>query len=259
MRIIPAIDIIDGKCVRLSKGDYDTKKVYNEDPLEVARAFEDHGIRYLHLVDLDGAKSKRVVNYRILESIATKTGLQIDFGGGIKSDEDLHMVFESGAQQATGGSIAVKSRDVFLKWLEHYGPDRIILGADCRDGKISVSGWQEDSTEKVVPFIKAYQKKGIRYVICTDISKDGMLEGPAFDLYGEILKNTGRVETSVGPSGVEDREVPGIKLIASGGISCMDELPRLSALGCEGVIIGKAIYENRIGLKELEHYILSNS
>ena len=259
MRIIPAIDIIEGKCVRLSKGDYDTKKVYNEDPLEVAKEFEDHGIQYLHLVDLDGAKSKRVVNYPILEKIASRTGLQIDFGGGIKSDEDLHMVFESGAHQATGGSIAVKSRDTFLKWLEHYGANRIILGADCRDGRISVSGWQEDSSEEVVPFIKAYQKKGIEYVICTEISKDGMLEGPAFDLYREILGKTAKIETSVGPSGVEDREVPGIKLIASGGISGMDELPRLANLGCEGVIIGKAIYENRIALKDLENYIVMDS
>ncbi|MCX2719552.1 1-(5-phosphoribosyl)-5-[(5-phosphoribosylamino)methylideneamino] imidazole-4-carboxamide isomerase [Lentiprolixibacter aurantiacus] len=259
MRIIPAIDIIDGKCVRLSKGDYDTKKIYNEDPLEVAKAYEDHGIRNLHLVDLDGAKSKQVVNYRILETIASKTSLQIDFGGGIKSDEDLHMIFESGARQATGGSIAVKSRETFLKWLEYYGPDRIILGADCRDGHISVFGWQEDSTEEVVPFIKSYQKKGIQYVICTEISKDGMLAGPAFDLYREILKKTAKVETSVGPSGVEDREVPGIKLIASGGISGMEELPKLAQIGCEGVIIGKAIYENRITLKELEGYILMQS
>jgi len=256
MRIIPAIDIIEGKCVRLSKGDYETKKVYNEDPLEVALAYEAHGIRHLHLVDLDGAKSKRVVNHRILETIASKTGLQIDFGGGIKSDDDLHMVFESGASQATGGSIAVKNRDTFLKWLEHYGPDKIILGADCRNGRISVSGWQEDSSEEVVPFIKGYQKKGVQYVICTEISKDGMLEGPAFDLYKEVLKKTSRVETVVGPSGVEDREIPGINLIASGGISGLDELPRLSELGCEGVIIGKAIYENRITLKELENYIL---
>ena len=259
MRIIPAIDIIEGKCVRLSKGDYDTKKVYNEDPLEVALAYEDHGIKHLHLVDLDGAKSKRVVNHRILETIASKTGLQIDFGGGIKSDEDLHMVFESGASQATGGSIAVKSRNTFLNWLEHYGSDKIILGADCRDGNISVSGWQEDSSEAVVPFIKGYQKKGIQYVICTEISKDGMLAGPAFDLYQEILKKTSRVETTVGPSGVEDREIPGINLIASGGISGMNELPRLAELGCEGVIIGKAIYENRIALKDLENYILKHT
>jgi len=259
MRIIPAIDIIEGKCVRLSKGDYNTKKVYNENPLEVAMAFEAHGIKHLHLVDLDGAKSKRVVNHRILETIASKTTLKIDFGGGIKSDEDLHMVFESGASQATGGSIAVKSRDTFLNWLEHYGPNKIILGADCRNGNISVAGWQEDSSEEVVPFIKGYQKKGIQYVICTEISKDGMLAGPAFDLYKEIVRKTSKLETIVGPSGVEDREIAGINLIASGGISGMEELPRLADLGCEGVIIGKAIYENRIALKDLENFILMHS
>ena len=259
MRIIPAIDIIDGKCVRLTKGDYSTKKVYNEDPLEVAMAFEDHGIKHLHLVDLDGAKSQHVINYRVLEKLASKTKLQIDFGGGIKSDEDLHMVFESGARQATGGSIAVKDRSLFLGWLQRYGADRIILGADCKDGRISVSGWQEASTEEVVPFIKSYQKKGIEYVICTEISKDGMLTGPAFSLYRDILKETTTIETTIGPSGVEDREVPGIKLIASGGISAMEELPKLAAQGCEGVIIGKAIYEGRITLKELEDYIIGNS
>ncbi|MBT8321994.1 MAG: 1-(5-phosphoribosyl)-5-[(5-phosphoribosylamino)methylideneamino]imidazole-4-carboxamide isomerase [Eudoraea sp.] len=258
MRIIPAIDIIDGKCVRLTKGDYSTKKVYNEDPLEVARAFEDHGIEYLHLVDLDGAKSQHVVNHKVLENLASKTKLQIDFGGGIKSDEDLHRVFESGARQATGGSIAVKDRSMFLGWLQRYGAERIILGADCQEGRISVSGWQEASTEEVVPFIKSYQKKGIQYVICTEISKDGMLAGPAFQLYRDILKKTATIETSIGLSGVEDKEVPGIKLIASGGISTMDELPELAALGCEGVIIGKAIYEERITLKALEHYILGN-
>ncbi len=259
MRIIPAIDIIEGKCVRLSKGDYATKKVYNENPLEVARAFEDHGIQHLHLVDLDGAKASQVVNYRVLETLASKTQLKIDFGGGIKSDEDLHTVFESGAQQATGGSIAIKDRATFLGWLQRYGAERIILGADCRDGCIAVSGWQEESSEEVIPFIKGYQKKGISYVVCTDISKDGMLEGPAFSLYREILKKTSKIATHVGPSGVEDREVPGIKLIASGGISDIAELPKLAELGCEGVIIGKAIYENRIPLKALEHYMLANS
>ncbi len=256
MRIIPAIDIIDGKCVRLTKGDYSTKKVYNEDPLEVAMAFEDHGISHLHLVDLDGAKSQHVVNYKVLEKLASKTGLQIDVGGGIKSDEDCNMVFEIGARQATGGSIAVKDRGMFLGWLKRYGANRIILGADCKEGQISVSGWQEESVEEVVPFIKWYQKKGIDYVVCTDISKDGMLTGPAFSLYRQIIKETARIETSVGPSGVEDREVPGIRLIASGGIYTIDELPKLADLGCEGVIIGKAIYEGRITLSVLENYIL---
>jgi len=240
MRIIPAIDIIDGKCVRLSKGDYDTKIIYNENPLEVAKSFEAHGIEYLHLVDLDGAKSSKIVNYKILEQIATQTGLKIDFGGGLKSDEDLKIAFESGANQITGGSIAVKNRAIFEKWISEYGSDKIILGADAKDEKIAVSGWLEDSDEDLIPFIQDYQIKGIQYVICTDIAKDGMLEGPSFDLYEKILK-----------------EAIGVKLIASGGISTFDELPKLAELGCEGTIIGKAIYEGRITLKQLENYILN--
>ncbi|PCE63944.1 1-(5-phosphoribosyl)-5-[(5-phosphoribosylamino)methylideneamino]imidazole-4-carboxamide isomerase [Sediminicola luteus] len=240
MRIIPAIDIIEGKCVRLSKGDYDTKKVYNENPLEVAKMFEDHGIEYLHLVDLDGAKSKRIINHKVLETIASKTNLKIDFGGGLKSDEDLHIAFESGAQQITGGSIAVKQPDTFINWLEKHGADRIILGADAKDRKVAVSGWLESSNEDVVAFIDQYCDQGVSYVICTDIAKDGMLQGPSFALYTEILERT-----------------PKAKLIASGGISTFDELPKLAELGCEGVIIGKAIYENRISLKQLENYIIS--
>lgn len=240
MRIVPAIDIIEGKCVRLSKGDYDTKKVYNENPLEVAKEFEAHGIHYLHLVDLDGAKSKHIVNHRVLERIATKTGLKIDFGGGLKTDDDLRIAFESGADQITGGSIAVKNRDVFLQWLHTYGAEKIILGADAMNEKVAVSGWQEESKEALLPFIRSYQEKGIQYVICTDISKDGMLEGPSFELYRKLLKNA-----------------DGLKLIASGGVSHFDELPKLSEIGCEGVIIGKAIYENRINLKQLESYIVS--
>jgi len=240
MRIIPAIDIIDGKCVRLSKGDYDTKIIYNENPLEVAKSFEAHGIEYLHLVDLDGAKSSKIVNYKILEQIATQTTLKIDFGGGLKSDEDLKIAFESGANQITGGSIAVKNRAIFEKWISEYGSDKIILGADAKDEKIAVSGWLEDSDEDLIPFIQDYQSKGIQYVICTDIAKDGMLEGPSFDLYEKILK-----------------EAMGVKLIASGGISTFDELPKLAELGCEGTIIGKAIYEGRITLKQLENYILN--
>jgi len=239
MRIIPAIDIIDGKCVRLSKGDYDTKIIYNENPLEVAKSFEAHGIEYLHLVDLDGAKSSKIVNYKILEQIATQTSLKIDFGGGLKSDEDLKIAFESGASQITGGSIAVKNRTIFEKWISEYGSDKIILGADAKDEKVAISGWLEDSNEDLVPFIQDYQSKGIQYVICTDIAKDGMLEGPSFDLYSKILK-----------------EAIGIKLIASGGISTFDELPKLAELGCEGTIIGKAIYEGRITLKQLENYII---
>ena len=239
MRIIPAIDIIDGKCVRLSKGDYDTKIIYNENPLEVAKSFEAHGIEYLHLVDLDGAKSSKIVNYKILEKIATQTSLQIDFGGGLKSDDDLKIAFESGASQITGGSIAVKNRAIFEKWISEYGSEKIILGADAKDEKIAVSGWLEDSDEDLIPFIQEYQAKGIQYVICTDIAKDGMLQGPSFDLYKKILA-----------------EANGVKLIASGGISTFDELPKLAELGCEGTIIGKAIYEGRITLKELEDYII---
>lgn len=240
MRIIPAIDIIEGKCVRLSKGDYDTKIIYNENPLEVAKSFEAHGIDYLHLVDLDGAKSSKIVNYKILEQIATQTSLKIDFGGGLKADSDLKIAFESGANQITGGSIAVKNREIFQKWIAEYGSDKIILGADAKDEKVAVSGWLEDSDEDLVPFIQDYQTKGIQYVICTDIAKDGMLEGPSFDLYAKILA-----------------EAKGVKLIASGGISTFDELPKLAELGCEGTIIGKAIYEGRITLKQLENYILN--
>lgn len=240
MRIIPAIDIIDGKCVRLSKGEYSTQKIYNENPLEVAKEFEAHGIQYLHLVDLDGAKSNRIINYKILEQIATKTTLKIDFGGGLKSDEDLKIAFECGANQVTGGSIAIKNPTVFENWIQKYGPDKIILGADTNNKKIAISGWLEESTQEVVPFIKNYQSKGIEYVICTDIAKDGMLEGPSFDLYQEILKQTNAC-----------------KLIASGGISSFDELPKLAELGCEGTIIGKAIYEGRISLKQLENFIIN--
>jgi len=240
MRLIPAIDIIDGKCVRLSKGDYDTKKIYNENPLEVAKEFENHGIKYLHLVDLDGAKSKHIVNHRVLERIATNTNLKIDFGGGLKSDEDLHIAFESGARQITGGSIAVKDPVTFSRWIKKYGSDKVILGADANNEKVAISGWQEESNEELIPFVLNYQEKGITYVICTDISKDGMLQGPSFDLYMKILEKT-----------------TNIKLIASGGISCFEELPKLAELGCEGTIIGKAIYENRISLKQLEEFIIN--
>lgn len=242
MRLIPAIDIIDGKCVRLSKGDYNTKKIYNENPLEVAKEFEAHGIQYLHLVDLDGAKSKHIVNHKVLETIATKTRLQIDFGGGLKSDEDLHIAFESGAHQITGGSIAVKDQDTFLGWLEKFGADKIILGADANNEKVAVSGWQEESDLELIPFVQKYQAEGIEYVICTDIGKDGMLQGPAFQLYKKILSQTKK----------------GLNLIASGGISTFDELPKLTEIGCEGTIIGKAIYEGNISLKQLEQYILKN-
>ncbi|SNB14681.1 1-(5-phosphoribosyl)-5-((5-phosphoribosylamino)methylideneamino) imidazole-4-carboxamide isomerase [Flavobacterium psychrophilum] len=240
MRIIPAIDIIDGKCVRLSKGDYNTKIIYNENPLEVAKKFEAHGVQYLHLVDLDGAKSSQIINYKILEKIASQTALKIDFGGGLKSDNDLRIAFESGANQITGGSIAVKNPEVFNEWIIKYGADKIILGADANNEKVAISGWLEESKEELIPFIQNYQNQGIKYVICTDIAKDGMLAGPSFNLYAKILSET-----------------KGIKLIASGGISTFDELPKLAQLGCEGTIIGKAIYENRITLKQLKNFILN--
>jgi len=242
MRIIPAIDIIDGKCVRLSKGDYNTKKIYNEHPLEIAKQFEAHGIECLHLVDLDGAKASHIVNHKVLEEIASKTSLKIDFGGGLKTDEDLRIAFESGAGQITGGSIAVKQPDVFKNWLSKFGAEKIILGADANNEKIAISGWLEESNEDLIPFVKNYQKEGVQYVICTDIAKDGMLEGPSFDLYEKMLA-----------------QLPNIKLIASGGISTFDELPKLAELGCEGTIIGKAIYENKISLKQLEGFILNQS
>ena len=241
MRIIPAIDLIDGKCVRLSKGDYATQKTYNEHPLEVAKEFEAHGIEYLHLVDLDGAKSKHIVNHKVLEDIASKTSLKIDFGGGLKSDEDLKIAFESGAHQITGGSIAVKEPKTFEQWITTYGSDKIILGADVQGDHIATNGWLETSEHRLVDFVKDYHAKGIHYVICTDISKDGMLQGPSFDVYRDLLE-----------------QQPEIKLIASGGISTFDELPKLAAMGCEGTIIGKAIYENRIALKELENFILKS-
>jgi len=243
MRIIPAIDIIDGKCVRLTKGDYSTKKIYNESPLEVAKEFEAAGIEYLHVVDLDGAKASQIINHNVLEQIASKTNLKIDFGGGLKSDKDLEIAFNSGANQITGGSIAVKNSEIFESWIERYGSEKIILGADfypdSTGGKIATNGWQEESSLELIPFISEYQQKGIQYIICTDISKDGMLQGPSFDMYQQILS-----------------EVNNVKLIASGGISTFSELPKLAENGCEGVIIGKAIYENRISLKQLEKYIV---
>ncbi|OUS02919.1 1-(5-phosphoribosyl)-5-[(5-phosphoribosylamino)methylideneamino]imidazole-4-carboxamide isomerase [Flavobacteriales bacterium 33_180_T64] len=238
MRIIPAIDIIDGKCVRLTKGDYNTKKIYNENPVEIAKEFENYGIRYLHLVDLDGAKAKHIVNYKILEQIASKTNLKIDFGGGLKSNEDLHIAFNSGAKQITGGSIAVKEPEIFESWISKYGRIKIMLGADCNNEKIVVSGWQEESDLNVIPFIKSYEKKGVKYVICTDIEKDGMLEGPSFDLYKRIINKTND-----------------IRLIASGGVTSIADLNALEDLGCEGVIVGKALYEGNILLRDLEIYL----
>jgi phosphoribosylformimino-5-aminoimidazole carboxamide ribotide isomerase len=235
----------------LTKGDYSTKKIYNENPLEVAKEFEAAGIEYLHVVDLDGAKASQIINYKVLEQIAHKTNLKIDFGGGLKSNKDLEIAFNSGAHQITGGSIAVKNSAIFKSWIEKYSSQKIILGADfypdTSGGKIATNGWQEESSLELIPFIKGYQQKGIQYVICTDISKDGMLEGPSFNMYKEILESD-----DLGGSEAA------LKLIASGGISTFDELPKLAEMGCEGVIIGKAIYENKISLKQLEQYILNN-
>ena len=234
MEIIPAIDLIDGKCVRLTEGDYTQKKVYNEDPLEVAKEFEAHGIRRLHLVDLDGARAQHIVNHKVLERIATHTNLLIDFGGGLKSDEDVRIAFESGARQVTGGTVAVKNPELFLGWLERYGPERLILGADVKDGKVAVSGWQEQSELELFAFLEGYLQKGISYSICTDISKDGRLEGSALELYKSLIAR-----------------FPELKLIASGGVTTIDEVHALREAGCYGAIIGKAIYEGRIRLQEL--------
>lgn len=236
--IIPAIDIIDGKCVRLSQGDYDQKTVYNENPLEVAKEFEAHGINRLHLVDLDGAKAGHIVNYKVLETIAGKTNLTIDFGGGLKTNEDLRIAFESGAQMITGGSIAVKDKETFSGWIDKFGSEKIILGADVKDEKIAVSGWLETSDLDLLPFIEDYKSKGVTKVICTDISKDGMLQGPSTDLYKKILQ-----------------QFPDLYLVASGGVSNLADIEALQEAGVPAVIFGKAIYEGRIALKELEKYV----
>ncbi len=235
MRIIPAIDIMGGKCVRLIRGDYSTSKIYNEDPLEVAKEFEDNGLQYLHLVDLDGAKSKKVVNYRVIERISSKTGLIIDAGGGIRSEDDLKIVFESGASQVTGGTIALTSPLIFLDWVNRYGKEKVILGADSKNNKISINGWIEDSEKDVVEYITDYFSKGVLYSICTDIEKDGTMSGPATDLYRRILSSVK------------------LNLIASGGISSLKDIEDVRESGCEGVIIGKSIYEGQIRLKELRY------
>ncbi len=234
IELIPAIDLIEGKCVRLTQGDYNTKKVYNEDPLEVAKTFEDYGIRRLHLVDLDGARVGRIINYRILERIATRTSLIIDFGGGLKQENDLEIAFESGAQMVTGGSIAVKDPETFTSWIKKYGSKKIILGADAKDNKIAVSGWEEKTDKELIPFIQEYHEKGILKVISTDISRDGMLEGPSIEMYKEIRQ-----------------AIPLIYLIASGGVSSIADIEKLEEAGIPAVIFGKAIYEGRIQLKEL--------
>ncbi len=238
MRIIPAIDIIEGQCVRLTQGDYSQKKIYHSDPVAVAKEFEDNGIKYLHLVDLDGAKSNKIVNWKTLEKICNETDLKVDFGGGIKTDEAIKLAFECGASQITGGSIAVKNRSLFGKWIDDFGASKIILGADVKDEKIAVGGWLEKTELDLFYFLKGYVAKGIEYVICTDISKDGLLQGTSIELYQKITK-----------------QFPNLKLIASGGVTSVDELNKLLEINVEGVIIGKAIYENKISLKELQKYV----
>ena len=234
IELVPAIDLIEGKCVRLTQGDYNTQKIYNEDPLEVAKQFEGNGIRRLHVVDLDGAREGHIVNYRILERLATRTSLIIDFGGGLKTEGDLEIAFESGAQKVTGGSIAVKQPEIFTTWITKFGSERIILGADAKEKKIAISGWKETTDQALIPFIESYYNKGITQVICTDIARDGMLQGPSIDLYQEILD-----------------AVPNLTLIASGGVSSVADIERLLEAGIPAVIFGKAIYEGRIKLKDL--------
>ena len=234
IELIPAIDIIDGKCVRLTKGDYDQKTVYRDHPAEVAAEFEEIGFNRLHVVDLDGAKSKHIVNDNVLKAITTKTGLTVDFGGGIKTDEDIEKAFAAGASMVTIGSIAVTQPELFLGWLEKYGPERMILGADVRHGKISINGWKEDSSEDLLPFLKKYVDAGVRNVLCTEISKDGTLTGPAIDLYRQIME-----------------AYPELHLIASGGVSSKEDIMALDEAGIPAVVFGKAIYEGRIDLREL--------
>ena len=234
MEIIPAIDIIDGKCVRLTQGDYAQKKIYNENPLEVALEFEDAGFKRLHLVDLDGAKAGTVRNWKVLETIAGKTGLIVDFGGGIKTAADVDIVFNSGAALATVGSIAVKNADLFVSWLQAYGAEKFLLGADVKEEKIAVAGWLETTDRWIYDFIGEYIEKGVQQIFCTDVSKDGLLQGPSLDLYRKIIA-----------------QFPDLHFIASGGVSGMEDVHELAAIGCKGVIIGKAIYEGRVRLKEL--------
>ena len=235
--IIPAIDIIEGKAVRLTQGDYSQKKVYNEHPLEVARQFEDAGLRRLHLVDLDGAKDGRVRNWKVLETLAGKTSLIIDFGGGIKTEKDLEIVFDSGAALATVGSIAVKNEEEFVRWLLRFGPQKFLLGADVKGEKIAVSGWMETTDTWVYDFIEKYIQHGVQQIFCTDVSKDGKLEGPSLDLYRNIIK-----------------KFPGLHFIASGGVSSMKDLDDLRKIGCKAAIVGKAIYEGRINMAELTKF-----
>lgn len=234
IELIPAIDIIDGKCVRLTKGDYDQKKVYNENPVEVAQHFESLGFKRLHVVDLDGAKSKHIVNDGVLRAITVATSLVVDFGGGIKTEEDIEKAFDAGAAMVTVGSIAVTNPQLFLNWIEQYGAEKLILGADVRNGKISINGWKEDSSEDLLPFLKQYTDKGVRNVLCTEISKDGTLQGPAIDLYQQIMKT-----------------YPDMHLIASGGVSCNDDIRALETADIPAVVFGKAFYEGKIKVEEL--------
>jgi phosphoribosylformimino-5-aminoimidazole carboxamide ribotide isomerase len=238
MQIIPAIDIIDGKCVRLTQGDYDQKKIYNEHPLEVAKAFEDTGLQRLHLVDLDGAKAGAVKNWKVLETIANKTSLIIDFGGGLKKEDDVKVVFESGAAFATVGSIAVKDENEFIKWLSIFGANKFILGADVKDEKIAINGWLEKTNIWVYDFIEKYINHGVQQIFCTDVSKDGKLEGPAIDLDKNIIS-----------------QFPKLNFIASGGVATVKDLEDLQKAGCKGAIVGKAIYENRIQVADLKFFI----
>lgn len=233
IQLIPAIDLIDGRCVRLSQGDYDTKKEYG-DPVEMALRMEDMGVRRLHLVDLDGAKSRHVVNDRVLRDICRRTSLTVDFGGGIKTEDDLEKVFDAGAAMATAGSIAVTDPDSVGLWIERYGAERIVLGADVRDGKISINGWKEDSAVELMPFLEGYRKQGLQHVLCTDISKDGMLQGPNTALYKSIMA-----------------QWPDCRLIASGGVSSKEDIRALDEAGIPAVVFGKAIYEGRIDLASL--------
>lgn len=238
MRIIPAIDIIDGKCVRLTKGDYDQKKIYNENPLEVAKMFEGAGIRYLHLVDLDGSKAKEIRNAKVLDDIASKTSLKIDFGGGIRSDQDINIAFNAGARQVNLGSVALENKQLYEQWLKKFGSEKIILSADSTNRKIAINGWQEESEVDLFELVTEYESLGNKYIVCTDISKDGMLEGIAVDLYKDLMKT-----------------FPGQKIIASGGVKDISDVEAAAALKMDGIIIGKAIYEDRIALKQLEKYV----
>ena len=241
MELIPAIDIIEGRLVRLTKGDYATQKVYAEDPVEVAHEMESLGFKRLHVVDLDGARSKHVVNIDVLRRITQETRLVVDFGGGVKSEDDLRKVLDAGAQMVTVGSIAVTQRELVMQWLQEFGTEHLVLGADVRNGRISINGWKEESTQELLPFLDGYLRAGMRHVLCTEISKDGMLEGPAISLYEDIMK-----------------EFPNLYLIASGGVSCIEDIDLLNSAGIPAVVFGKAIYEGKIKMEELEKYVGGN-